>query len=1408
MNDYGGKNIDDIPTIITDGTNLLFADTVFAGFGATDSLSVYHTGVTGVLDNDIGDLQFINYGPAGNIILRCQNITSNIINKLGTDTSATAFDVESISGINLFTVLGNGQVSIGNATPPVTSKFHVELGSSGATPAVDSVMTLESSADGFLSILAPDTNSTGILFGNVTTSAHAGIHHRNGDLVFRNGGNKTRLTITDDGSLINILGSDDFSTSFNVQGANQEDIFRVTGNGRVMLGGGIFPIAQFQIDGNLNQIITGDVDIQIGTPIVSGVGTAFQDELEPGNAIKINNQVFTVLSITNQSLLTLDSNSTATLFGIPAFKDSDFVSIHNGDGKLVFKIDEDSRVSVGQTPATASAIFDVNSTTRGFIKPRMTTAQRNLIPSPATGLEIYNTTTNEPEHFDGSVWTTTSGSETLAQTLSNGNVTGGTNIVISGGDTITAFGADNELQFNNGGVVAGTSGINFIATGRLKFDTGSLLSFGDNEELQIDRLFGISSLINFTGGFEFIQNGSDDMLFKNFGSANSTVFSTGTSTSATSIKFIDNVGGELAIFRGDGNVGIGVASPTFRLEVFDTEDEVARFSGDDNVLISVKGTIGSEKSINFINGPDVQADLQWKVGLDNNNGGGALDSFIIKQTNNGVPEFTIDTSGNVLIPGNVGIGTSIPDTKLHVQTGSGGAVTASAGTVLTVESSGAVFLSILSQTANEKGIYFGDSFSSTRGSLLFNTFDVSQGFHFEIENRDVFAILNDGTVGVNTITPDSSSIFDVTSITKGFLKPRQTTAQRDAIVSPTAGLEVYDVTKKEPAFYNGNNWKTITPDNVIDLRNIEDLPVAVSGSHIIPANTTIYLNAEIDLGANNLAPLGNLNIFGNGNFNSTLTSSNASGTVDLGILSGTINLTNMIIDNTNAANIAIALDNAGSSLICERVNAFADWVIGDFQFVNMERVTHFASQRFVKNAPLGTYTASISAFIQTSAINSIEIEPDVTIAEMNITFDVLFITTTGGNGILVEDSASVLRGTLNELEFVGTGTAVASAPISSSNFAPVGMGNLRSIAFDNDGNLIIVDSDAVTPQINQMVGITNVVNATIASPATTPRGVVWAKGNLISSDPTANTIYVHDGFSTTITTSFAAPAGSVGSLTFDGTNLISIDTVTNLVYIHDGISATILRTFSTPAVPASGITFDGVNLIVSDQSNTVYVLDGITGTLQYSFAGPGTTVQDMVKTDTGFIISDITDVLIYLFDHSVTFDHSSPTWSMTNLGGLVIESSDRGGSQFTDPNATGFPITVVQDEWTDIADAGANIFYGSFSTMEKSHLNDEINGEIIWTGARNRGRTLSGLATITRSGSAANRFYQISISINGIIQRDSIASGVLPDSSAFITLSTIPITRDLTKDDLVKIQIRNVTDTESPIAVSAKTAIN
>lgn len=66
-------------------------------------------------------------------------------------------------------------------------------------------------------------------------------------------------------------------------------------------------------------------------------------------------------------------------------------------------------VGIGTSAPNASAKVEIASTTQGFLPPRMTTVQRNAIVSPATGLVIYNTTTNCLNFYIGSGWNETCG---------------------------------------------------------------------------------------------------------------------------------------------------------------------------------------------------------------------------------------------------------------------------------------------------------------------------------------------------------------------------------------------------------------------------------------------------------------------------------------------------------------------------------------------------------------------------------------------------------------------------------------------------------------------------------------------------------------------------------------------------------------------------------------------------------------------------------------------------------------------------------------------------------------------------------------------------------------------------------------------------------------------------------------
>ena len=61
-------------------------------------------------------------------------------------------------------------------------------------------------------------------------------------------------------------------------------------------------------------------------------------------------------------------------------------------------------VLIGTTTNVPSAVVNVNSTTQGFLPPRMTNAQMLAIGTPAEGLMVYDTTNRKLCCYDGATW--------------------------------------------------------------------------------------------------------------------------------------------------------------------------------------------------------------------------------------------------------------------------------------------------------------------------------------------------------------------------------------------------------------------------------------------------------------------------------------------------------------------------------------------------------------------------------------------------------------------------------------------------------------------------------------------------------------------------------------------------------------------------------------------------------------------------------------------------------------------------------------------------------------------------------------------------------------------------------------------------------------------------------------------
>ena len=69
--------------------------------------------------------------------------------------------------------------------------------------------------------------------------------------------------------------------------------------------------------------------------------------------------------------------------------------------------------------------------------------------------------------------------------------------------------------------------------------------------------------------------------------------------------------------------------------------------------------------------------------------------------------------------------------------------------------------------------------------------------------------LRQGRVGIGTTTPAAAALLDLSSASLGFLPPRLTTEQRDAIASPPEGLTIYNRTTKRLNIHDGDAWREL-----------------------------------------------------------------------------------------------------------------------------------------------------------------------------------------------------------------------------------------------------------------------------------------------------------------------------------------------------------------------------------------------------------------------------------------------------------------------------------------------------------------------------------------------------------------------------------------------------------------------
>jgi hypothetical protein len=187
-----------------------------------------------------------------------------------------------------------------------------------------------------------------------------------------------------------------------------------------------------------------------GTPLVKLPPTNARNEVQPAADVR-------ALTLRNNASQTTDIFQTQDSSGavqVAVTAAGGLIVNERGDAAADTRIEGDSAqhllfvdasadaVGINQNAIASSAVLDIASEAKGVLVPRMNTAQRDAIASPAEGLLIYNIQTDKFEFYNGTIWTMVGGgSGTYYQTLKEAGTPktqrGALNLIAGSGVTLT-----------------------------------------------------------------------------------------------------------------------------------------------------------------------------------------------------------------------------------------------------------------------------------------------------------------------------------------------------------------------------------------------------------------------------------------------------------------------------------------------------------------------------------------------------------------------------------------------------------------------------------------------------------------------------------------------------------------------------------------------------------------------------------------------------------------------------------------------------------------------------------------------------------------------------------------------------------------------------------------------------------
>ena len=293
-------------------------------------------------------------------------------------------------------------------------------------------------------------------------------------------------------------------------------------------------------------------------------------------------------------------------------------------------------------------------------------------------------------------------------------------------------------------------------------------------------------------------------------------------------------------------------------------------------------------------------------------------------------------------------------------------------------------------------------------------------------------LITHAQVGIGTIVPDASAILDMQSTTQGMLIPRMTLAERDAIVEPAEGLQVYNTTNNSSDIFTGGVWKSFSftkDSNLVYVYGLADLPTPTGSAITLDATKMYVFSGFVDISPNYIL-INGAGLKGT-DPQKDMVVSNVAGAI-LRSVDTSVFIENLAVAPFSSTTKAFDFSDstgtkfcnvfAGSSVV-ELMPSLGVGQISGFKAITMTKNYWNISDGIKITGNVGKFTAAYCFVVGVTSGAGIEFLSGLTIDDIDLSNN--YFIYTGQTGIKVNAGATVDRGRLTTNMFRGVTTPLA-----------------------------------------------------------------------------------------------------------------------------------------------------------------------------------------------------------------------------------------------------------------------------------------------------------------------------------------------------------------------------------------------